>query len=452
MGGERGVAYQMPRARLPVHMTGALASLAISVGVLFGGMNDRAGEAMLSALGCGIAGLAILRTPPSVDFWRTAAPIAGCTALAAIWALVPLCLPDGVMSDGPLAPDLAALGAISLVGYLAWFLAGAALAQQAGPSRWAIDSLLILGTIVFAAGLAIREIGSTDAWDIWRVRSDGRFTGTFNNANVAGAYCGMLAALAFGQVIASGAGQRATTATQLRRILCGTAAAFALGACALTGSRSAIACTLAALLLIAIPRMRRPNTRRRALVAVAVVVAIVAIAVVAGISDTVIDRLATDRASSAERASMWRHYAALAAQAPWFGYGLGVFPDLNMAMLAGPRMAGELWMVNSPHNLILQLLLQGGIGYLLAIMAAAGCVAWGMLRRGGARPWDPNRPGIVAAIIVAVGCAMVDIALDVPAMIALTVFLAGLAWGRQRARTTSMSRERTSRQPSISGR
>lgn len=130
------------------------------------------------------------------------------------------------------------------------------------------------------------------------------------------------------------------------------------------------------------------------------------------------------------RSMMWDHYLDLAAAAPLQGYGPGSFPTLNAATLDNPLTARSLWFVNSAHNLFLQIALAGGIPYLILMIWAGWRILTpvGQLARRGQLPVDTL--GTFAFVLLILSCATVDIALDVPAVILVTLFLTGLLWGR----------------------
>ena len=76
------------------------------------------------------------------------------------------------------------------------------------------------------------------------------------------------------------------------------------------------------------------------------------------------------------RPEVWRVGLELALQQPWFGYGLLTRPNLDI----GP------YVFQHPHNVLIVVLLQGGIialGLFLWVLAAYTKIAWRQFRRNG---------------------------------------------------------------------
>ena len=87
-------------------------------------------------------------------------------------------------------------------------------------------------------------------------------------------------------------------------------------------------------------------------------------------------------------------------------------------------------MVNSAHDLPLQLILSGGLPYAALLAAAAGIAAWRVLRFVWRRPVAAQDAGMLCACALLLALSMIDIVLDVPTTIGVALFLAGALWGR----------------------
>jgi O-antigen ligase len=430
------------RRIVPPTAASVLTALVASVGVTFNGLNNAFGGPIMFLLWGGLLAVLLVSIVEPRHFWAGVATPLGLATLAYGWATLPLwALPT---KGTYLAPDLLLPELLSAAALGSAFLAGALAGSHRGGIARVTDWLLLFGALNIALGLLLREVGPSLPWDLWQSRPDFRFTGTLSNPNVAGTYLGMLAVLGLHRIITNhdqpslGAERVRTAARWIMVLLC-------TGACAITASRSAMVATASGLALLGVVHMLRFRQYRYKLPLPGLLILGGAMILAAGLADPAMERFELLGRQSTGRGLMWEVYAAASAEAPLFGYGPGGFPTLNLRLLSDPRMAQELWMVNSPHNLILQLVLKGGIPF-LALLAAAMVI---VIARA---VWNSNdeRLGLVCAIGVAVACSMVDIALDVPALAALTLLLAGLAWGRQ-AGTRSASRARTSRHRSRKG-
>jgi hypothetical protein len=419
-----------------------LTALVASLGVTFNGLNSALGGPIMFLLWDGLLAMLLISFAMSRRFWTGIAFPLLLAALAYGWATVPLwALPA---AGTYLAPDLLLPELLSAAALSSAFLAGALVGSRPGAIARVTDWLLIFGAFNIAFGLLLREIGPSVPWDLWQIRSDLRFTGTLSNANVSGTYNGMLAVLALNRIMtrhhqpSQGAG-RVRNAARWVMVL------FATGACAITASRSAIAATTLGLTVLVTIDLLRLRQHRYQLMLPGLLILGIMMILAAGLADPLIHRFGLLGQQSTSRGLMWEVYGAAAANAPWFGYGLGGFPALNLGLLSDPRMAQELWTVNSPHNLILQVVLTGGFPFLAMLATAAIIVITRAIRH-----QDEERQGLICVIGVAAVCSMVDISLDVPASAALTLLLAGLTW-QDHPGARSLSRDRTSRHRSRKG-
>lgn len=430
------VGLGLPEAAL----TGLLASSAI----FFNALDSLVGQTCVG-IGAGVVGTAVLlRADLPPRFWRAMAPILLLLVAGGLWASLPLLASTVGESVPLLAPDTTLPALVAMAGYAAAFLVGAILARQPALRVAAVTAVLVGGGVNLVAALLVRELSGPDDWHLWAIGSDGRFSGTVSNPNVAGAYFGMLAVLALGVMLQLPSRTRSDRVL-LARIASGGGALLMVGACALTASRSAVACTglaLATMLVIA----WRESADRAARVRLGLVLGGAVLLGSIGLFDALLNRTVALADVPTGRLRIWEHFAAMVPGAPWFGYGPGSFPALKLSTLTDATLANELWRVNAAHNVLLQLLLDGGWGLLLAVLAAGALMTAGIVRT--ARAGDSLAPalGIPLALTVALGCASVDIVLAVPGTTLLTLFLAGLGWSAQSARRRSMSVSRISRQ------
>ncbi|MGE4324107.1 MAG: O-antigen ligase family protein [Sphingobium sp.] len=413
----------------------ALAALIVSSGALFAGYDSLLGQAVAYLLNAALLVLLLFLFPPPLAFWRRLAPALALIALAALWAAVGhggVALIPGFAAPRPLAPDLFGVEMLGYAGGVAALLGGAVLGSRPGTVqpflRWTAG--FNLGWIVW--GLVLRAGDMQDVFDLWTVTRQGRFTGTIGNANVTAAVAGAMALIVAGQLHAAiGAGWRRRPVPVL--VPAGAFLLFA-GAMIATASRSALLSLLGLLLLLVLAGQSRgaPGDRLRAFLSSIGVVwiagALTILLLVAGPILTA--RFAELDGDAALRLTMWSHYARLAAEAPLYGYGWGGFASLNAHSIQDVLLAQKLWNVNSAHNVLLQLTLNGGLPYCGMILAAFALIAASLaahLRREG---WGVPLLAPVLALAQILACAMVDIALDLPAVVTLFLFLGGLLWGR----------------------
>ncbi len=436
-------------ARLPIAIVCVVAVI-ISLGIGLNGLNNAFGNAVTCAFGAGALLLLTLVSPPSPGFFTARALPVACVVAGTAWALLPNVMPWDVNLN--LRPDLMLSETLGVVGVLCALLCGSRVGVRRADIGLTVDALIVLAVLFALAGILLRSFVGDLPYEIWQVRADARFTGTLGNANVAGAYCGMMAALTFSRLLSVRLdGPAGLQAAQIRLAHASAylvALTVLLATCFLTGSRSAGAATLFVIGVIGIAKLRRRG-RKRANNWILIAVGVIAVLMLAvGISDLFLDRL--DAAAGGDRSNrpeMWAHYTQLFFASPWFGYGLGAFETLNAQFLSDPIFAQGLWRVNSAHNLVLQFLLDGGLVYFTMLTIAAILIARVLVKRGAALKWGQGSDGIVGALFIAIASAMVDIALDVPAMALLTAFIAGLLWAPDR----NPSRDLVSEPPATDG-
>lgn len=412
---------------------GAVAVVAaawLAVGMLCNGFDNGFGNALSCLLNAAFMACLLLIAPPPLRFWAWIAPPLLMALAAAAWLALPLTDWGRSLGAHSLVPDLALSQYLGFTASVVALVSGCLIGIR-HQRRPLIDWLLVFAGLEMLFGLMLWQ----DDWplvdELWSNGREGRFAGTLGNANVAAALYGAIAVLALARALARGRTQRPGPARRrdmALRTLHWLLILLALGAVVATASRAAMALTLGAMLVLVLFTFRRG--RRRVVLSLAGLGAIVATLFLAGYADVLFERSRVIASSSLERGAMWEHGLNLVRAAPLFGYGSGSFPLLNQQSLTDPRTAAALWTINSPHNILLRLALDGGLPYLVLVSLAALWIAGSCLLAFGTRGWDLLNLGIALAVCVILGCAMVDIAMDVPAVITVTLFLAGLLWGR----------------------
>lgn len=403
----------------PGRVSAALAPIALVAGFIARGFDGAAGQACAALLFAALAAIVVVEIDLPAAFWRRLWPPFALVLLGLAWALAVGWWPIGVLPDYALGRALAQAAA------LAALLAGAVLGGSAMARERVVDWLAILLTLVTVAGLALFWSG-TDALFGTSVMRDGRFTGLVGNANVTAT---ISAAVALWAAYRLDLHQRLTRRRWLtRRIGFGSVLVVNLLTVSLAASRLVFIVLALALIGAAIVAARRAQRgRRRGRGAWAVALAVVlGVSLFAGPLSRRFDTLGD---AWSLRVEMWGHYAVLAGARPLTGYGLGAFPMVNEQSLTDPAFASAVWAVNSPHNLLLQWLIEGGVPLALAMLAATGLIAL-PIGRGMAGRWIAADTALLGMIGVVVASAMIDLALDLSAVAALTLFLAGLLWGR----------------------
>jgi O-antigen ligase len=374
--------------------------------------------------------------------WRALLPVAAIAGLAALWAAVPLVATSfaGIAVSPPLVPDLMAGEFLELFADVAALACGFLIARGRIGVGDVLHWLIVFGAAELLFGLALRQAGETSGFGMWTPNPAGRFGGTIGNANVEACFAAVVAILAYGQAMIAMRRRRAkgtTIALMLRIAFYWLAVLLGVGACVATASRTTTVLIIAGIVVLTARRWWRRHNLRRAALPVGLVGIIVVAVLATAYSDLLFERFGDVNGGAGGRVEMWSHYLALAERSPWFGYGLGGFSTAAAHSLTDPITAQHLWAVNSAHNLFLQLWIQAGIPYLALILLAAGWVGFGIARNLRRDRVDLQGLSLLIAILIVIGCSMVDIALDVPAIAALLLFLAGLAWGAPGSRMSA---------------
>jgi O-antigen ligase len=393
------------------------------------GANDSLLAAIAAGLEISSAIIILFLLMPDAAFWRRAwLPLL--TVLAALgWLASPSFVPQLPGSAERIAPDLLLPGLSRAFGGVALLLAAAWIGYRRGMMRVALRWIMLLGLIDILIGVALRAYDPDTVWGLDKGILQERFTGTLLNANSSGCLFGVFSLLALGGLLTrlregnvGGVPGQVWTFLDILGLIAG------LGACAITGSRSALVFAIALMLLVLVSDapLRRLMLSWTGFI-FAVVGAVVAATLAVTVGDLTFGRFAALISDGGERLDMWTHYSRLVAESPWVGYGPLSFSEVNMRAIASPAEATAYWYINAPHNVLLSLLLAGGWPY-LTLLGTAGLLMLVRIVRSGRR--DSVLNAALASAMLIIACAMVDITLDVPAIASLLVALVGLAWGR----------------------
>lgn len=260
-----------------------------------------------------------------------------------------------------------------------------------GPARAGLA--VALGAVLAASSAALAR----EAW----VEGIVRAAGPFSHPNVAAAV-----------VIAWAVACLAAVPRRWRAVAVPLVGALAVIGLATTGSRTGLA-TVAVAVAIVVVRFA-PRQRRRWRLALAVSAAVVMAALAFWIADR---RELGDggwTSGLVARAQAWSTSFALVADHPWAGVGFGGFAAAYD--LAEPNTLGPRYRNAHAHSVPLQLAVEEGLPFLLALTAGAGIVARRLIRR---RRWDRLTVALVLAVPCLADLPTVHAAFLVPAAIAL---------------------------------
>lgn len=423
-----------------------LCALAVTVGLAFNGLNSATGQAVLAILGGGMLLSLLIAERPGEHFWEERKPVLVPAVLAFAWLCAGALGVSVLDTPMPLAPDFAATSLLSWLGSFAALLCGSILGMKRGRSRKAVELLTFLIGMTLLAGLILHFLDEPSRSSaFWAISRQGRFAGLIGNVNVTAAIaCGTII---LALVMSANRLQQGSRTKDMAVALAGFAVAgISLLAALLTAARFPIVVVMALGVLTLVLTTRKGRQRGRKTYRFGLAFAALACAIGLTSSELLLIRFEAIGSEIEVRSLMWRHYLLLAFESPLQGYGPGSFPALNAARLDDPILGRTLWFVNSAHNIVLQLALEGGLPY-LALMVLAG---FRIARDALPLIWFGRMSlvfvGVFAMAMQIFVCSLVDIALDVPASIFLALFLIGLLWGRAlRLRRRSALRPRVPR-------
>jgi hypothetical protein len=410
-------------------------ALALSSGILFNGFNSAGGQAVSCIINCATLILLLLVRPLSLKRWKIALPVLSLIGLATVWAVFASGFPaigPGALLPEPFAPDFLALGFLSQIGGIAALLCGVVIGGAHRSRATVVDALVILCCLYLIVGLIFRATGTEGVLSYWTVERDGRFQGTVGNVNVTAAVAGVVAILALSRLIAylEDVGARQLIGAGLiRAALYCFALLVAMGTAFATASRFTNVLTVGLLIGLVLLCRRRGKRSLRGSRPVLIATAFILLLLLAQFTGLLVERFDTLGAGARQRQAMLEHYFSIAMLSPLYGYGWGSFPSINAHFPGTLQFAQASWSVNSAHNILLQLWLNAGVPYLLLIV---GSFALGVRQVVLAlnRCWTTDDIGIGMAALLIVACAMIDIALDVPATTTLGLLFTGMLWGR----------------------
>lgn len=418
----------------------AVLTLLLYLQLAAGGANDGPGSALAAIAQAGAVIAILLTVPPTSRFWHHARVplylLAGALAWAAIPALLPASLRDTLgMAEHP-APDLFVLEWSKAAAAALTLTIAALLGYRAGTARALVQWIA-------AAGVIYLGYAAIDAID-WLADSQHgtRYAGTIGNTNAAGIVFAAIALLGGGVALAP------EETARWQRIGALAATGVALILCAMTGSRSAI--LLAVLLGVVMLALRRREvadrhlTWRRMLPGTLLLVALM---IAAAMLTPVANRSGYLPEDAASRGAIIAHYAAISAEAPIWGFGAGSFFAVNLHTLTSGT-APLYWNFGAAHNAPLQAAIEIGWPGLLLNLGAIGAILFAIARA--RRDWWSTVA--LCAIGAIAGSAMIDIALNVPAIVALTCLLLGGAWGAALRSGSRARRRQAQRHPHRDGR
>lgn len=408
----------------------AVLGLDISLQILALGA-DTALLGAFAALGnCLTALILVLISRPGWHIVRGAAPVVLLLIGALLWAVWPDIA--GVAGADRIAPDLVASNAAHVAGLIGMLVCSATIGARRDWVWSVAEAISAGGLVCLLAGLLSRIAYPATVWGVSKGLFINRYSGTMLNANAMGAVHAALSLVALGLFLAQLRGKVVGHIRwrSLRLVLFGGLALLQLGACAITGSRTAFAAlfalssTLVLVFLASYPSRNWPKWR-------VLIIPVFLIAVIAALSQSIGARTQTLADDLHTRLAMWRHYTEIAMHAGPHGYGLGSFAQVNLANLPDGELAGLLWPVNAAHNVVLQCIIEGGDIYAALIVLAVIWMALQMaMRMPRSQPLRLMQVALMAASAALLAVGLVDIALNIPAVATLASCLWGLAWGR----------------------
>lgn len=408
-----------------------LIAVAVVAGLWLRGFDSTAGQASACIINCLLLIALQMRAGDDPAFWRRAAPVLALAVAAIAWACIASNAQDGAL------PDYFGGKLLSLVAGLAALLAGASIGPRQDQRLVLLDRMTMLVCLSLFVGLLVRAAQFSGVEGGWPMDRQGRFVGLVGNSNITAAIAGAFTIYTVVRLLlhveTHGAKKHAAGAWKdevlVRTAIRLTMFALCFGVSLLTASRTINLLLLIALLAIGFWWFRAIMRDRMHTWLLPAIVGLAGLFILLLLTGVLVQRYLSLGRGGADRMDMWMHYWSVAWASPVFGYGLGSFPFINTETLATPRMAGALWAVNSPHSIVLQLLIGGGLPYLLLLAAAALAMIVQIVGRLRGR-WRVDDLAIVMMIVMMFAGGLVDILLDVPASVTVFLFLAGLLWGR----------------------
>lgn len=318
---------------------------------------------------------------------------------------------------------------IKLLGLASVFLLGCLLGARAERARTVAAILLALGGVYAGVSLIVFLGGGQIT------AGSNRLAGGFFSANIAGTQFGVLTLLATAWLVRGwGQSARETLVTRIVELAPVIALLLLFAACLLlTASRAAIASTVvAAGLFLGWAALDNRASKWPLMVGGGVILLCVVVLVAQG-NTLFADRFGglADGDSTREQVAVAHWQAFL--DSPLFGYGLGSYPEVNNQIMTVSN-ASALAVSVIQHNAYLQWLEEAGIVGALPMFALIavilGTTAWRAFQR------KRNRTlivGLLAASVVVLLHAAVDVSLNTPSFEAFWAMLLGLGFALSQA-------------------
>jgi O-antigen ligase len=381
-----------------------------------------------------------IRTGPSVDWRKCMIPGAlfvvsfGFCALA----LTPYA-PDGahpvwsyVTAIPAAAIDRSAVvvGLVKLAGLACCVLVGFLLGSEDRRAHLLNKYIIFSGGIYAVWALVAHIITPTRVYGVFETMHAGRLTASLLSANSAGTLLGAVFAMSVTDLIARSRNANVGVVGMAWHLTFPALNCALLGlALLLTNSRGAFAATLFAVALAVFwARLDRDWLQNKPQRAFTTLVFILLAIVLVTASDIVLDRYTTAFQDwVAQRNVIYTaHWQAFLA-APWLGYGLGSFDELNKLLMNADNYS-QLWNIRAAHSVFLQWLEEGGLLGAIPMFLAVASAIFLMVRGVAWRRSAKNKAllrGVVAASAVIIIHGWSDFGLQVPAIADLWGLLLG---------------------------
>lgn len=403
-------------------LTSVVLALVVVVQIAAFGANDRVSSLVAALVNLIVAISLLIGVEGRSRFWmRTRRPVIA-FSLALIWASLPALVPAGYhealgIPPRP-APDLFRPELDKAIGAIALMLAAAGVAYR----RRSIDAVLRWLTFLLALYGAML-LATPSLWAAVRGDASVRYAASIGNWNAAGLVFGILAILATGWPYREG--RRGALHWLAVAVM-----VLGLFLCALTRSRYALTLTMLAMTILLVrfgARLRQPSRMSLSVTLGAVVVVVLAIG-----ASRFPERYGALASDSISRFTVLGRAFRQAMDAPWWGYGLGNYFEVNQQDLT-TRTAPQFWSFGAAHNAPLQWAMEAGWPSLACGLAGVLLIVFRIAR---SKVMTEQAPATaLVAVATVAGAAMIDIAGNVPALISLAGVLLGSVWGLAAAST-----------------
>ena len=345
--------------------------------------------------------------------------------------------------------NIASTELVTLWAGAALWLAGHIIGQNREASYRTWSYLTWIG--VFIAILAFIIHLTTNQSSTGTVKSFqiGRLAGNFGSSNTAATLFGMFLIISLGRLTSNAHNKLKNTTPKIYRLnrlireefASLTCALLSLACLLLTESRAGIVISLTVALVLLSTELYRYRRRKRSLsgqsqtrrsrVAIASALIMVTCATMALAFIFLQERSASIIADSGGRLALFAEYWPKVLEKPWFGHGLGSFNRLNDTMITADNIA-MIGPLGAAHNVILQWLLQVGVvGFtvmsVIFLIAQKDILAAVFSNKSRDSSFFLT---VFCMIAIVLQHAMVDYALEIPAIMWTFAFILGTGAGR----------------------